>query len=365
MPSHPPPSSADAGTGRSPGVGDPSPAISVLQTSGERVSLCDFRGEPVILAFFGSHWEPARTEHLARYRELLEELLLSQSTITDDSETGIPLVTVHPDDRETAHRFGVSGEQAVFVLGSDGTVRWKYAAPYGVYPRPEAVRDALAAAVQVPQNTGPARINLSRRDFLATALGAALLLVIPRPTPAEAAQPDRQNPTPSATVPVTLTVNGKKETLNLEPRVTLLDALREYMGLTGSKKGCDHGQCGACTVHVAGRRINSCLTLAVMQQNQPITTIEGLADGERLHPMQEAFIKHDGFQCGYCTPGQIMSACALITEGHAHSVADVREGMSGNICRCGAYPNIVAAVEEVRTARAALETGKGKRNEAV
>ncbi len=149
-------------------------------------------------------------------------------------------------------------------------------------------------------------------------------------------------------VPVTLRVNGKAHELTLEPRVTLLDALREYLGLTGTKKGCDHGQCGACTVLVDGRRIYSCLTLALMQAGAEITTVEGLADGERLHPVQEAFIERDAFQCGYCTPGQICSAVGLLAEGHAHSDADIREQMSGNICRCGAYPNIVAAIRDAQ-----------------
>ncbi|WP_333446308.1 2Fe-2S iron-sulfur cluster-binding protein [Microcoleus sp. herbarium2] len=165
------------------------------------------------------------------------------------------------------------------------------------------------------------------------------------------------------TIDVTLRVNGTARTVKIEPRVTLLDALREYIGLTGSKKGCDHGQCGACTVLVNGRRINSCLTLALMHEGDDITTIEGLAKGDDLHPVQAAFIKHDGFQCGYCTPGQICSAVALLDEvaaGTASAVtadvrqtrgveltdAEIRERMSGNLCRCGAYPGIVAAVRE-------------------
>ncbi|MGI4751301.1 MAG: (2Fe-2S)-binding protein [Janthinobacterium lividum] len=149
-------------------------------------------------------------------------------------------------------------------------------------------------------------------------------------------------------VPLKLEVNGVKQSLSVEPRVTLLDLLREQLGLTGTKKGCDHGQCGACTVHINGQRKNSCLTLAVMQEGKKITTIEGLSNGMDLHPMQEAFIKHDGFQCGYCTPGQIMSAVACIREGHAGSENEIREYMSGNICRCGAYPNIVNAITEVK-----------------
>jgi xanthine dehydrogenase YagT iron-sulfur-binding subunit len=153
----------------------------------------------------------------------------------------------------------------------------------------------------------------------------------------------------SDSVKVNMKVNGKNYALDVDPRVTLLDALRERLHLTGSKKGCDHGQCGACTVLVNGRRINSCLSLAVTHEGDEITTIEGLAHGEELHPMQAAFIEHDGFQCGYCTPGQICSAVACVKEGHANSDDEIREWMSGNICRCGAYPNILAAIKEAKT----------------
>ncbi len=196
----------------------------------------------------------------------------------------------------------------------------------------------------------PESVDLSRRDVLvgvaaagAVAAIAPLLPGCAASKPAEVSAPESP---PGPAVPVTLHVNGRTDTLQLEPRVTLLDALREYSGLTGTKKGCDHGQCGACTVLIDGRRINSCLTLAIAQQNKAITTIEGLAEGDQLHPVQAAFIEHDGFQCGYCTPGQICSAVALIKEGHAKTDDDIREQMSGNICRCGAYPNIVAAVRQ-------------------
>ena len=146
---------------------------------------------------------------------------------------------------------------------------------------------------------------------------------------------------------ITLKVNGAVKQIEVAPWTTLLDALREHLDLTGTKKGCDHGQCGACTVLLNGRRINSCMTLAIMQDGAEVTTIEGLAEGEVLHPVQEAFIEHDAFQCGYCTPGQICSAVGLLREGRAKSPSDIRELMSGNICRCGAYPNIVAVIQEV------------------
>src|SRR4051794_31386132 len=150
------------------------------------------------------------------------------------------------------------------------------------------------------------------------------------------------------TIPIRLHVNGRDHRLGLDPRVTLLDALREHLQLTGSKKGCDHGQCGACTVLIDGRRVYSCLTLAVVAAGAKVTTIEGLAAGDRLHPVQGAFIEHDPFQCGYCTPGRICSAVGLLGEGHAKTDDEVRELMSGNLCRCGAYPNIVAAVQDAR-----------------
>jgi len=200
-------------------------------------------------------------------------------------------------------------------------------------------------------STGP---SVSRRSFLAR-LGAAGVVATAAPlapsahAAAPAAMEDAAEPEAvEGAVPVTLSVNGESFKVKLDPRTTLLDALRESVGLTGTKKGCDHGQCGACTVHINGRRINSCLTLAIMHEGDAVTTIEGLGEPDNLHPMQAAFVEHDGYQCGYCTSGQIMSAVALLKEPCGPTDADVKELMSGNICRCGAYPNIVSAIQQVR-----------------
>ena len=182
----------------------------------------------------------------------------------------------------------------------------------------------------------------TRREIVAS--GAVLPLALTLPSES-AAQSEAQTGTLSS-APVNLTVNGVRRALTLDPRSTLLDVLRDQLDLTGSKKGCDQGQCGACTVLINGRRVVSCLTLAVMQDGASITTIEGLAADGKLHPLQQAFIDHDAFQCGYCTPGQICSAAGLIAEGKAKTPDQIRELMSGNICRCGAYPNIVAAIQQ-------------------
>ncbi len=201
----------------------------------------------------------------------------------------------------------------------------------------------------IPPEEGEAMLSGSRREFLKqSSLLSAMALTPGTVIKAADNQWDERVADIFEKVAVNLEVNGVKYTVNVEPRVTLLDLLREQLKLTGSKKGCDRGQCGACTVHVNGVRINSCLSLAVTNEGKKITTIEGLASGETLHPMQEAFIKHDGFQCGYCTSGQIMSAVALIKEGRTRSREQISEFMSGNICRCGAYSNIVKAIQDVK-----------------
>ncbi|HEX8446902.1 MAG TPA: aldehyde dehydrogenase iron-sulfur subunit PaoA [Sphingomonas sp.] len=208
-------------------------------------------------------------------------------------------------------------------------------------------------------------LDVTRRALIAGGVATAAASTTPLAAAPAAPEPTPRGATP--TMPVTLKVNGKTRTLDLDPRTTLLDTLREHLQLTGSKKGCDHGQCGACTVIVEGRRINSCLTLAVMHDGDAITTIEGLGQPGDLHPMQAAFVTHDGYQCGYCTPGQICSAVATLgeikagipshvtqdlTAGIAPTEAEIRERMSGNICRCAAYSNIVAAIRDVAGDRA-------------
>ena len=200
-----------------------------------------------------------------------------------------------------------------------------------------------------PADDGP-KSTFSRRSFLhgAASTAAALPLAATAAAPSHIAQPSAREVRADESLTITLRINQQAHRLTLDPRTTLLDALRDPVGLTGTKKGCGHGQCGACTVHLDGVRVLSCLTFAVMAEGREITTIEGLAASSGLHPMQQAFIDQDAFQCGYCTPGQIMSAVACVREGHAASAGDIREYMSGNLCRCAAYPNIVAAVEQGR-----------------
>jgi xanthine dehydrogenase YagT iron-sulfur-binding subunit len=205
-------------------------------------------------------------------------------------------------------------------------------------------------------------IGVNRRSFLSRlgAAGAAVTAIplLGHPPPSEPDNQEAGTALPNL-VPVILNVNGKEHRVRIDARTTLLDCLRETLHLTGTKKGCDHGQCGACTVHINGRRVNSCLTFAAMHQNDVITTIEGIGQPGQLHPMQAAFVEHDGYQCGYCTSGQIMSAVALLNEPCGPADDDVKELMSGNICRCGAYQNILAAIQEVR------QKMKGRQNASI
>ena len=205
------------------------------------------------------------------------------------------------------------------------------------------------AEASLSDNADPGKSSgFNRRAFIAGAAGTAVAPFAARAAGAASDPTDKQDA--SLPVQITLNVNGADRQLTIDARTTVLDALREHIGLTGSKKGCDHGQCGACTVLIGGRRVVSCLTLALVAQGQPILTIEGLGGDNQLHPMQQAFIDQDAFQCGYCTPGQIMSALACVREGHATSDDEIREYMSGNLCRCAAYPNIVAAIKQAAPA---------------
>lgn len=309
-------------------------------------------GQTTVLAFFPDDWDPARPAQIAAYREALRTLpggaqLLGvthddawlQLETAEEGSLRFPLV----QDSRLAEAFGVEGRQAVFVIDPEGVVRWSHVGPVGSTPS----LDELTQSVRRAQNPG-----LSRRQVLLTAAAASLAFSI-LPRVARAAEEFSAPAQGTGMTPgmmektITLNVNGKDMVVKVDPRTTLLDALRERMNMTGSKKGCDHGQCGACTVHLDGRRVNSCLVLAMQAEGDKVTTIEGLAHGDDLHPMQAAFIKHDGFQCGYCTPGQIMSAVACVKEGHTKDDEEIREWMSGNLCRCGAYPGILAAVKEV------------------
>jgi xanthine dehydrogenase YagT iron-sulfur-binding subunit len=369
-------------------VGMRAPDFALTDATGRSVALADLRGQPVIIAFYPPDWDPSRADQLAHFNWLVRQVpgvnaellgismdgMWCQLAFTDDA-VRVPLLADLDPHGAVAERYGVRGGQALFVVDADGNIAWQHTGPAGSVPNtaelvaalealasptPEsqaarfAPRDAdtvpLAPCAQPVDERDPLLVP-TRREFVTTALAAALALAA-APLVARA-EPlvERLAAPPSpdvAAASVTLRVNGRPVSMTIEPRVTLLDALREYAGLTGTKKGCDHGQCGACTVHVNGRRQLSCLTFAMMHQGDEITTVEGLAGADALHPMQTAFIEHDGFQCGYCTSGQLMSATALLKEPCGPADADVKECMSGNICRCGAYPGIVAAIQDVR-----------------
>jgi xanthine dehydrogenase YagT iron-sulfur-binding subunit len=212
--------------------------------------------------------------------------------------------------------------------------------------------ESILAQVATP-NESEDHGGSTRRSFIKQAAGFSLAAgLASNPWAIRAAAATPAATTAPGMSSVTLKVNGQERTVMLETRVTLLDALRDHLDLPGTKKGCDHGTCGACTVHINGERALSCLTLAVRAQGREITTIEGLAQGETLHPMQQAFVDCDGSQCGFCTPGQIMSATACVSEGHTHDDTEIREWMSGNICRCAAYPNILDAIKQAAMAKA-------------
>ena len=271
-------------------------APDVVLTTATTTRLAEVCDSLVVLTISPSQWDPTRDEVIARLSEWY------------DVPDAVRLIRA--DNPEVAHAFGTGGNDAAFVIDSSRVVRWRHVSGVDVLPfSPET--PCWAGGDDVV--TEDAIVTWSRRDSQAAlAFAAAIAFARVSHPVAEAAAAEPAHT--AATTPVTLRVNGRDLSLNLEPRVTLLDALRNYAGLTGTKKGCDHGQCGSCTVHVDGKRVLSCLTFAIMQQGHAITTIEGIASSDALHPMQQAFITHDGFQCGYCTSGQIMSATAMVRE---------------------------------------------------
>jgi xanthine dehydrogenase YagT iron-sulfur-binding subunit len=333
-------------------VGALAPALVLHDSAGRGVSVPRVRGQPWVLAFV-REWPPPPAEQAALRAELrgLGAMLIALSPRgawafrpDDDSErlgeSGVRDVA--------AEDWGVGDDDAVFVVDGDGEIRFAHRA--GASSVAVSLGEALATAGRALVATPPAFV-VSRRELAILSLVAGFTLVFSG-CRGRGARPAESTPgaTPEAAteIDVVLDINGAPHRLRLDSRVSLLDALRERLGLTGTKKGCDHGQCGACTVLVDDRRVNSCLTLAVAVQGAKVRTIEGLAQGGALHPLQAAFIAHDGLQCGYCTPGQIMSGVALLAEGRAKSDDEVREQMSGNLCRCGAYNNIIAAIQAAR-----------------
>ena len=336
-------------SGNECGGGASGPEVELVDSRGRRCSLRDVRGRPVLVAFVPDEAAGASfTVDEAIWRAELRGLGAALIVVAEDSyrllqpDDDVELLTASLLAATVREQYAVvEAGSALLLLDERGAVAWRFDEPSRATDSTAWLLTALQAAARVRPAEEVAPVYMNRREMMQASLLAALSIAL-----ADRVAFAR---TPPAThgARVTLSVNGTAHTLTLEPRVTLLDALREQLGFTGTKKGCDHGQCGACTVLVDGRRINSCLTLAIMNEDVKITTIEGLASGDSLHRMQAAFLARDAFQCGYCTPGQILSAVALVTEGTARTPAEIREQMSGNICRCGAYPNIVAAVHDV------------------
>jgi xanthine dehydrogenase YagT iron-sulfur-binding subunit len=341
----------------SPPIGAPAPEFEVRGPHGAFAPAC--AGEPLVLAFVrDDSVEQLTTRELSSIRAQLrglgaELIVLAESGVwsfrPDDQPDQLAKHSAETaaDVATAALRYDVrDGREAVFVIDADGVLRFAHRART-IGPQ---LADAIASAAC--EMLAPAPPTLTRREWSASCLACGFAFTFLRgcgssdraePAPALAPQPAQP-----VEIDIELDINGTRHALRLEPRTSLLDMLRERLGLTGTKKGCDMGQCGACTVHVGGKRVLSCLMLAVMAQGQPVTTIEGLGHGDALHPVQLTFIEHDAFQCGFCTPGQIMSAVGLLAEGQAASEREIREHMSGNLCRCGAYPNIVAAIESAR-----------------
>jgi xanthine dehydrogenase YagT iron-sulfur-binding subunit len=365
-------------------VSKPAPRLHVRSRSDE-LTFESLDGQPLVLAFLDA-WSPLESppEDLASVRAELRGLgavlvVLSGAGLfvfrpDDEVERFASTEHLDADDVARTHEeFGLERcagglrTPALFVIDGKGILRFAHrwaamgaATGAGAEVGLEQLNEALGAAGRAVHGAKRSLV-VSRRELVVTSLVAGFALIFldacdsPKPAGGDGGATLTSADAGAAAasvgegeIDITLDVNGATKKLRIDPRTTLLDALRERMGLPGTKKGCDHGQCGACTVHVDGRRVNSCLLFASMVEGKKIVTIEGLARGNDLHPMQAAFIAEDGLQCGYCTPGQIMSAVALLEEGSAKSDGEVREGMSGNICRCGAYTNIVSAIQRAR-----------------
>jgi xanthine dehydrogenase YagT iron-sulfur-binding subunit len=302
------------------GIGSEAPDFTFVDARERSCSLRALRGEPVLVTFFPHHWDPAHAELRAIYDRLLTRSGVGKlvsigydgvrcDVATSGDEPVHVAIADCADNAEAARLFGIEQQQACFLIDASGVVRWRHVSPIGADADLDELADSLDALSE------PRKVT--RREFLLAAFAISVTAaVLPRLGRAAEAAPrgasDRAFPGDRT---ITLDINGRPMQVTVEPRVTLLDALRERLSLMGTKKGCDHGQCGACTLHVDGRRVNSCLMLAMQAQGARITTIEGLAQGDALHPVQAAFIKHDGFQCGYCTSGQIMSAVAVRSGG--------------------------------------------------
>jgi xanthine dehydrogenase YagT iron-sulfur-binding subunit len=335
------------------------PPILFRNLHGDPVPLVDPRGGPVVLVMSSDAvaYDVAAGDALrAELRGLGASLVVSDAGGTWRMQPDDPVDRLAIDGDRFAELAAMAGGAplpwlTVLVVDATGSVRFRHVertAPAGGDDLAlAAVLDALRASARAARAGGSKWLPINRRDLIVGSMVAAFGLVLASGCRLRSAARDPAPPPGRDIIEVTLDVNGRAHALAVEPRVTLLDALRERLGLTGTKKGCDHGQCGACTVLVDGRATLSCLTLTVMQDGARITTIEGVARGGQLHPMQAAFISHDAYQCGYCTPGQILSAIALVAARRGRTDDDIREHMSGNLCRCGAYPNIVAAVRQV------------------
>ena len=330
-------------------VGAAAPELILHDVAGRTVMAPLARRQPWVLAFLRA-WPPRDLDAIRAELRGLGAVLVAVSPAgawafgpDDDSER---IADARGELRACAARWGVGDREAVFVIDGDGVVRFAHLADGALGA---SLGEALGLAGRAL--LAPSRALISRREWailgLVTGFSLAFLGAC-RGRGARAVEERAAAEPAIEEMDIVLHINGAETKLRVDTRTSLLDALRERLGLTGTKKGCDHGQCGACTVHVDGRRVNSCLLFAVAVQGAKVRTIEGMASGATLHPLQAAFIAHDGLQCGYCTPGQIMSAAALLAEGHARSDDEVRDQMSGNLCRCGAYPNIVAAIQAAR-----------------